>query len=498
MKSVNLPLFWKFAITMFVLVFIFGMINMFILWKSVYRSFENEIDKRSVVLSTIISEKAVDPIVYEDVVSLYNILNDMVRSDSSIAYIFITDQKGKVVAKTFDTDVPPSLLTANEIHDGKYNIELLDAKNYKFHTIRDIAFPILGGHIGTVRMGLIEDSIRTEIKSATNSLLTMILLFLVIGLIGAFGFSYLITSPIHYISNQAQRVNFDTLNLDIKETKYPRYKRLLNFYFSDELDLLVAKFKEMLFRLKHNYTELQKTRNSFVQAEKMAAIGTLAAGIGHEINNPISGIKNCLIRISKQPDNLEQTANYIRLIQDATDKIENVTQHLLDFSRKQESVFTIIDVSETLNNSISLISYKAEKAHIKLMHNFSNRINVVGSQNHLEQVFLNMLLNSIDAINEVKERNPEYQGVIKILLEKNHGKVLINIEDNGVGISNENQRKIFDPFYTSKEAGKGTGLGLYVSFNIIKEHNGEIYFKSEPGKGTVFSIELKETKNQRL
>ncbi len=495
MKTVNLPLFWKFAITMILLVFVFGMINMFILWKSVYRSFENEIDKRSVVLSTIISEKAVDPVVYEDVVSLYNILNDMVRSDSSIAYIFITNEKGAVIAKTFDTDVPPSLLSANGLNNGNYNIELLDAKNYRFHTIRDIAFPILEGHIGTVRLGLIEDSIRSEIRSATKSLVIMILLFLLIGLIGAFGFSYLITSPIHFISDQAQRVNFETLNVDIKDPKYPRYKRLFKLYFSDELDLLTAKFREMLLRLKHNYTELQKTRNSFIQAEKMAAIGTLAAGIGHEINNPISGIKNCLIRIEKQPDNLEQTAQYIKLIQDATDKIENVTQHLLDFSRKQEAVFTTFDISETLNNTISLILYKAQKAQIEVIRNFKNGTYVFGCQNHMEQVFLNLLLNSIDAIHEVKEMNPDYAGKITISLTKHHGLVTIKIEDNGAGINQEDQRKIFDPFYTSKEAGKGTGLGLYVSFNIINEHNGAINFESEPGKGTVFSIELKEEKN---
>ncbi len=495
MKSVNLPLFWKFAITIILLVFVFGMINMFILWKSVYKSFENEIDKRSVVLSTIISEKAVTPIVYEDVVSLYNILNSMMHSDKSIAYIFLTNEKGEVIAKTFDTEVPPSLLTANTINNGNYNIELLEAKNYRYSTIRDIAFPILGGHVGTVRLGLIEDSVRAEIRSATKSLLLMILLFLFIGLIGAFGFSYLITSPIHYISNQAQKVNFETLDIEIKEPQYPKYKKLLNFYFSDELDLLVAKFKEMLMRLKQNYTELQQTRNAFVHAEKMAAIGTLAAGIGHEVNNPISGIKNCLIRISKQPENLKQTEKYIQLIQEATDKIENVTQHLLDFSRKQETNFSLIDISETLNNSISLIRYKAQKAQITVIHNFKNNAKVIGSQNHLEQVFLNLLLNSIDAIQEVKEKNPDYKGIITISLYKNNNNLGVKIEDNGIGIGKKNERKIFEPFFTSKEAGKGTGLGLYVSFNIIKEHNGEIYFKSKEGKGTVFFIEFKEEKN---
>jgi len=495
MKTIKLPLFWKFAITIVLIVVVFGLINMFILWKSVYKSFENEIDKRSVVLSSIVSEKAVNPIEYDEVVNLYKILDDMMRSDSSIAYIFIQDQNGNVIAKTFSNSVPPSLLTANSLRGGSYNIELLNANHYKYKTIRDIAFPILGGNIGTVRLGLIEDSIRTEIKGATKSLLTMILLFLVIGLLGAMGFSYFITSPIHDISQQAQIVNLDSLSEDIDTNKLPWYKRVFNIYFSDELDLLVDKFRDMLLRLKQNYNELQKTRDSIVQAEKMAAIGTLTAGIGHEINNPISGIKNCLNRISKQPENIEQTQNYIHLIQEATDKIENVTRHLLDFSRKQEAVFSTIEMKDPLESAISLITFKAQKAQIFLNRNYQKGGRVYGNQNRLEQVFLNLLLNSIDSIIEIKEKNPEYRGEIIVTLKQENNLVVVQIEDNGAGIDAKHERNIFDPFYTSKDAGKGTGLGLYVSFNIIKEHQGEIYFSSKPGRGTTFYIELEAIKN---
>jgi len=275
MKSINLPLFWKFAFTIITLVFIFGTINMYILWKSVYQSFEKEIDKRCVVLSDIISQKALTPIVYDDVVSLYNILDEMQRSDNSIAYIFLIDANNHILAKTFDTEVPASLMEANTIKSQQHNIEVLNIKHYQYNTIRDIAYPILNGDIGIVRLGLVEDTIRSEIMEATKSLTLMILLFLAIGLLGAFAFSYLITSPIKIISQQAQLVKLDSINTGIQEVKYPRYKRLFHLYFHDELDILVSKFRDMLIRLNQNYSELQKTRDSFVQAEKMAAIGTL-------------------------------------------------------------------------------------------------------------------------------------------------------------------------------------------------------------------------------
>lgn len=496
MKIINLPLFWKFAFTIIFLVLIFGAVNVYILWKSVYQAFEKEIDKRCIVLSSIISEKALTPIVYDDVVSLFSILDEIKLSDTSIAYIFLTDSRGNILAKTFETKVPSALLKANSVQSGRYNIKVLNIRNYKYSTIRDIAFPILNGDIGVVRLGLAEDTIRNQIKEATKSLLFMILLFLAVGLIGAFVFSYLITSPIKIISRQAQLFNFDNIYNDVPKINYPNYKKFLNLYFHDELDILVAKFSEMLIRLNYNYSELQKTRDSFVQAEKMAAIGTLAAGIGHEINNPISGIKNCAIRIAKKPENIEQTIKYVQLIQDATDKIEDVTRHLLDFSRKQEINYLDINPANFLDDSISLITFKAQKAQVAIHRNFQKGLTIKGSQNHLEQVIINLLLNSLDAIAEKKIEVPEFQGEITITLRNNKSTVFIQIQDNGAGIPDEVKRKLFDPFYTTKAAGKGTGLGLYVSFNIIKEHQAKIYFTSKAGEGTLFTIEFMEVRKE--
>lgn len=494
MKAIKFPLFWKFAFAIILVVFIFGTINVFILWKSVYHAFENEIDKRCIVLSSIVAEKALTPIVYENEVGLYSVMDEIQNSDKSIAYIFITDSSGNVLAKTFRNDVPLRLISANSLQAGNYNIKTLDIVNYEYSTVHDIAYPIIEGDIGIVRLGLIEDSIRSELNQATKTLLIMIIIFLFIGLFGAFAFSYLITSPIKTISLQAQQVNLDSINMDIQNIKYRKYKQLFNLYFSDELDILVSKFSEMLIRLNNNYAELQKTRDSFVQAEKMAAIGTLAAGIGHEINNPISGIKNCAIRIAKNPDHTAQTIKYIGLIEDATDKIEDVTRHLLDFSRKQETNYIQMNPAEFLENSISLIGFKAQKAQVQILRNFQKGLSIKGSPNHLEQVILNLLLNSLDAIAERKSSSPDFQGKINISMRKHYSVVRIQIEDNGIGIPDDTKRKLFDPFFTTKEAGKGTGLGLYVSFNIIKEHQGKIDFTSTAGKGTVFTIELNENK----
>ncbi|HEB62286.1 MAG TPA: HAMP domain-containing histidine kinase [Bacteroidetes bacterium] len=489
-RNINFPLFWKFSSIAVFVVLIFGTINIYLLWSSVYRSFEKEIDKRCIVLSSIIAEKVVSPIVYENIVSIYSELEEAQKSDKSIAYIFILDKFGNIIARTTDIKIPPQLISANSIGLGSYQIKIIEAKNFSKKIIRDIAYPILNGQLGSVRLGIVEEDIRTELNESTKKLLLMILLFLIIGLAGALFFSFLITSPIKAISKKAHNVNLDTITKENLKIERPRYKKILNFYFKDELDLLVSKFNMMLARLKRNVEELKRNRDSFIQTEKLASIGTLTSGIGHEINNPLSGIQNGVNRLIRNPDDIEQNKKYLDLIKEATDKIEIIVQQLLNFSRKQDVLFERINPVTILENSIKLVSYKLNKYNIIVKQSLCCVQYLNASTNHLEQVFLNLFLNSIDAINEKRKMNPDFQGKISIRLECKEGKSIIHINDNGIGIKDEIQNSIFDPFFTTKEVGKGTGLGLYVSYDIIKEHGGKLSFNSTYGTGTEFIIIL--------
>lgn len=495
-KTIKFPLFWKFSFIAVVIVLIFGSINILLLWSSVYRSFEKEIDKRCIVLSKIVAEKVFTPLVYDNVVNIYSVLDEAKISDPSIAYIFLLDVSGNIIAKTSDFSIPQKLITANKVIDGKYQIKVIETENYNYKIIRDIAFPIIHREVGSVRLGIVEEDIRKELNDSSNMLLLMIFIFLVIGLGSAFFFSYLITSPIKAISIRAQNVNLDTIEQEEFKIDTPKYKKIMSLYFEDELDLLVSKFNLMMIRLKDNVLEMKNRRDAFVQTEKLASIGTLTAGIGHEINNPLSGMQNCINRILKEPSNIKQNIKYLDLIKEATNKIETIIQQLLNFSRKQNVIFEKVNPVDILENSINLVLYKLEKNDIKVEYNICCIQYINASINHLSQVFLNLLINSIDAINQRKKINPILQGEINISLECKNGKSIININDNGTGIKPENKNNIFDPFFTTKEVGKGTGLGLYVSYGIIKEHGGNMSFKSTFGKGTEFIIEfpLIETK----
>ncbi len=489
-KIINFPIFWKFAFVSIVVVVIYGSINIYMLWNSVYNSFEKEIDKRSNILAQIVAEKALEPIVYGNNVSLYSILDEIKYSDPTISYIFILDNSNKIVAQTYDIIIPNTLIFANELDGNSKNIKEIETVNFKSKIIRDIAYPILNGDVGVVRLGISEDHVHAKLIEITRELIVMIIAFLIFGLIGALFFSYIITTPISKISKMAQIIDINNLKSENYEITSKNQSKFFNIEISDELDDLVTKFSEMLKRLKTNYIELKKTESALVQAERLASLGTLSAGVAHEINNPISGIQNCVNRILKNPDNKEQNIKYIALIKEATDKIENVVQHLLKFSRKQKMTFTKTSLNTVIENAISLTNHEIKKNQISVNFDTRKKWFINGSSNHLEQVIVNLLLNSMDAIIEKKVDIEGFKGKISIFLKSNNKKVEIHFKDNGNGIPLDIQKKIFDPFFTSKKVGKGTGLGLSVSFDLIKKHNGHIYFKSNVSQGTKFIIEL--------
>ncbi len=489
-KIFNIPIFWKFAFVSIIVVVIYGSINIYMLWNSVYYSFEKEIDKRSNILAQIVAEKALEPMVYGNNTSLYSILDEIKNSDPTISYIFILDRSNKIVAQTYDIRIPNSLIHINKLDGNSENIKEIETANFKSKIIRDIAFPILNGDVGVVRLGISEDYIHAKLIKITRELIIMIIAFLIFGLIGALFFSYIITTPISKISKMAQIIDINNLSSEDYEINSKTKTRLLNIEIKDELDDLVTKFSEMVKRLKTNYIDLKNTESALVQAERLASLGTLSAGVAHEINNPISGIQNCVNRILKNPENKEQNIKYIALIKEATDKIENVVQHLLKFSRKQKMTFADTNLNMVIENAISLTSHEIKKNQVLV--NFDTRKNwfVNGSSNHLEQVFVNLILNSIDAIVEKKSKTDNFKGEIDISVKNGNEKVEIHFKDNGIGVPLNIQSKVFDPFFTSKEVGKGTGLGLSVSFNLIRKHNGHIYLVSDVLTGTEFIIEL--------
>lgn len=493
----KLPLFWKFSIAIIFIVIVFGSINSILIYNNVQSALQTETEKRALFIANSISHQIVSSLLFEDYVTLQNIINGIKEIDQNIDYIFIVDSKGNVVVHTFPINFPTQLLIANRIDDDQtFKTQLVKLKDKNEELILDVAVPILDGKIGNVRVGLRETSIQSDVQKTVNIFWIMVGVFLFFGIIGALVFANFITKPIKTIQNVADNIELSQIGKEqlpqirIREKFLDRIKML--FRAEDEIDILADRFNQMIFRLDKAYRDLQNAQSNLIQSEKLATVGTLTAGLAHEINNPVAGLQNCIRRIQNDPNNLEQNKKYLAMMENAVDKIEKVVGNLLNFTRKQSGDFISISISEIIENSLLLVSHRLEKLRISVTNNIAADLPMIGgNKNQLEQVMLNLFINSIDSIEEKISKHPDSERRLILSASRESDFVKIRIEDTGSGIPKNIMDKIFDPFFTTKSPGKGTGLGLSVVYNIIDAHQGKIYFESEEGKGTIVNLHLK-------
>ncbi len=227
-------------------------------------------------------------------------------------------------------------------------------------------------------------------------------------------------------------------------------------------------------------TEKIFIQDQLATSEKMASLGLLSAGIAHEVNTPLTGISSyCqfILDNPKDPENIE----LISRIQEQVLRANKIIRSLLDFSRQKGERPMEVDLNLVINESIALVEHKLKERNIQLKRDYHFKYRLYGFSSRLQQMFINLLLNAIDAITH-------NDGVISISGLETDSEVSVRIKDNGKGIDTQHLDKIFDPFFTTKEEGKGTGLGLSIVYAIVEEHYGEIKAASKLGRGSTFTI----------
>lgn len=293
--------------------------------------------------------------------------------------------------------------------------------------------------------------------------------------------------------------------------------------------LLEDKSRELYLqnrRLEESYQQLQKQQAHMLTQDKLATLGTLSAGIAHEVNNPLAFVKSNfeslqqyhqaydsvierVVQLKPQlPESLlkeieqilrEMDIEFIQedlpeLMQDTAEgltRVKDIIQNLRNFSRTQASDRVKSDVVDGLHSTLKLLSSELKNS-VTLDLNLAPVGPIICNPNELNQVFLNIILNAKQATEAITHP------VIQITSNQDSESVFITVRDNGCGMSEETRNQIFVPFFTTKAVGKGTGMGLAIAYSIIQEHGGDIMVESEPGKGSIFTIKLpKKERNQR-
>ncbi len=249
--------------------------------------------------------------------------------------------------------------------------------------------------------------------------------------------------------------------------------------------------KKVLDRLIISDRQKAKSDEIMVHESKMAAVGKLAAGVAHEINNPLAVIgeeAGWMKDLLKEEDvansaNFQEFQEAIKKIEYHADRVKKVTHRLLGFARRMEPTEEKVMVNQVLEECVGFLENEARYRNINIQKEMAPDLPTIASDSsQLQQVFLNILNNAIDAMGK--------DGTITLKTAHQADQVVIKISDTGPGMSQETIEKIFDPFFTTKEVGKGTGLGLSISYSIIEKLGGTIYVESKLGKGTTFTIKL--------
>jgi two-component system NtrC family sensor kinase len=347
-----------------------------------------------------------------------------------------------------------------------------------YEPIRNVS----GDVIGILYVGVLEQ----KYIDIRNQAVLAFLLISILVVLFSIGLSYLlsrsISVPVHKLVVASKELASGNLEAKVEKTS------------NDEIGLLADAYNSMANALRERDEQLKEfTRRKFMESERLALIGQLAANVAHELNNPLQGIVTYSHLLLERNSLDDPTKQSLQKIVVQANRSRDIIRGLLDFSRQRKPDKTLCNINNLLKESLSFFENQA------LMHNiqvntqlFNDLPSIVLDPSQVQRVFINMIVNAAEAM------NGNGQLSIVTIHDKTKNCIEITFSDTGTGISEENLEKIFDPFFTTKETGHGVGLGLAISYGIIKEHGGTVSVESEVGKGTTFIVRLPITTVQNI
>jgi signal transduction histidine kinase len=445
--------------------------------------FYGEVETQGRLLGQTLAIPIINDLVYEKLglVAGVGLLNDYTteifnRQDADLLYIAILDNEGRVVSHNDVTEqgkLYADPLTQKALTTDNMVVQQVSGGE---HNALDFSVPLSIGkkRWGTLRFAISLEKAEHEIHATINRVILLTIVLLLGGFAIILFLSRRFISPIIRLATTMEKARSDDLDLKVEVKGH------------DELAVLGERFNSMIERIRQANDEVRKTQEKLVLSEKLASMGILAAGVAHEINNPLGGIINCLQMLRQNGgingSNPELREKYLGLVNEGLDKIENTVSRLLWMSRKDEHIPADVNVKNAVDNVYAFLEYEIKKGGIVFKNDTPDNLRVFTDVHDFEQVLLNLFINSMHATKN--------GGVLEVRGWRHNSTVEIEVNDNGCGIKAEHISKVFDPFFTTKPTGKGTGLGLWLAYEVLKSYHGDISVESEVGKWSRFTISL--------
>jgi len=395
----------------------------------------------------------------------------MSRNQDLMRYVVVTDRTGVVSHASRPAMVGWSFdraLSASDVETEPRATERLDVND---ENVLEVSSALVdnGEFLGTLAVGFSMEPIERQVRDvAGRAALVALVLMLGNSIMTALYVETLIR-PILNLNQTMKRAGEGDLTVRAP-TRH-----------GDEVAELADVFNRMMAELEAARRREELQRAQLAQTEKMAAVGTLAAGVAHEVNNPLSGVLASLENMRDNPDDQEMRDRYVELIADGLKRIERTVANLLNFARPREIKLERTSINHNLRHVVELVEYQFRAAGVEVQMDLDEDPAMVEADHfQMEQLFLNLVLNALDAMRE--------GGTLYLRTRVRGGKVIAEVRDTGHGIPTEIRDRIFDPFFTTREVGEGTGLGLAVSGSIVAAHGGRIELETAVGRGTTFRV----------
>ena len=398
------------------------------------------------------------------------LLFETTERDPHLEYLVVTDSKGEMIASSYGSQIPTQLrlviAEAEKESNGSSSEPLLvrDRGRDLFHLRVDL----LGGRAGSLHAGVEEDSIHAN---AIRIMLNLVLLFLALttaGVVVAVSMGRVITEPLRQMADLARRIGSGDLSGRIPVST------------DDEVGELGTAFNDMSAKLRASHKAL-------IRSERLAVAGGLAAGVAHEINNPLASLQACVWAL-RRPDLSEDARDrHLDSLSKELNRIARTVQQLLRFARPPRTNLALVPFVDLVERTVHLVrpSLPEDRIAIELdLQPDLPRISV--DRDQIEQVLLNLLLNAARAIKETNR-----PGKITVRLRRTAAGQVLEVADDGPGIPQEDLDRVFDPFFTGHAHSEGTGLGLSVSQGFAEAHGGTLTLQPAPGgKGVLARLSL--------